>query len=386
MKKRKRLLFPALLAMLAILVSGCNMVRVNEEKDRKIVVAKVNGTEIQKGKLLDQYEQYTSYYGVSEKDEESIKSDILDDLVRQELVRQKAEASGHEINEEIRTQAEEEYEQSVKDYAKSLQERAGEDADKNTDYESQARTEMEESLKSMNMTRDQYIEFLAENLVVQNYVDELTADLAVEEKEISDYYDKELQFQKESPSLASYYSYVQIVTQPASRRVKHILTKLSDEDTAAIEALRKDGKDDEADKLREEKLKGIKAKAEEVLAKVKAGEDFETLLKEYGEDPGMESEENKDGYTMARDASMRKEFLEASFGLKEGETSDLVATDNGYHIIKVYEATEDVVAPLEDVKEDIRNVLINQKKNEKTNELIEQWLKEADIKKYEKRL
>jgi parvulin-like peptidyl-prolyl isomerase len=100
----------------------------------------------------------------------------------------------------------------------------------------------------------------------------------------------------------------------------------------------------------------------------------------------MKSEENKDGYTMVRDASMRPEFLEASFQLKKGETSDLVATDNGYHIIKVYDATEDVIAPLDDKKEEIKTALLSQKKNEKTNELIEQWIKEADIKKYDNRL
>jgi len=387
------MIFSALTIVLAVAVSGCNMVQVNEEKDRKIVVAKVNGTEILKGEFLDQYEQYVSYYGVSEEDEEqvkSVKTDILDNLVRQELVRQKAETAGHEVNDEIRTQAEKEFEQSVKEYAKSLQENAekntDKDADKDTDYESQARTKMEESLKSMDMTKEQYIEFLAENIVVQNYVDELTTDLKVEDKEIEDYYNEELSFQKENPSLASYYSSVQIVTEPASRRVKHILIKLADEDTEAIDKLRQDSKDDEADKLREEKLKAIKTKADEVLAKVKAGEDFETLLKEYGEDPGMKSEENKDGYTMVRDASMRPEFLEASFQLKKGETSDLVATDNGYHIIKVYDATEDVIAPLDDKKEEIKTALLSQKKNEKTNELIEQWIKEADIKKYDNRL
>ena len=48
LKNWKRMIFSALTIVLAVAVSGCNMVQVNEEKDRKIVVAKVNGTEIQK--------------------------------------------------------------------------------------------------------------------------------------------------------------------------------------------------------------------------------------------------------------------------------------------------------------------------------------------------
>ncbi len=338
-----------------------------------------------KGELLDQYEQYANYYNVSEEDAKQVKADILDDLIRQQVIVQKAKAAGHAVNDDIRAQAAEEYEEMASDYAKSLKEQAGEDADENTDYEKLARDEMDETLKAMGMTKDDYIDFMAENIAIQNYIDELTVDITVSDTEIEEYYNKELEFQKESPSLAAYYSPVKIVNDPAVRRVKHILIKLSDEDTQEITKLRQDKKTEEADKLREEKLVSIKEKADKVLSQVKAGEDFEILMNKFGEDPGMQNEDYKDGYTMLRDASMRAEFLEASFRLKEGETSDLVATDNGYHIIKAYEATEDVIAPLEDVKDEIQTVLLNQKKNEKTNELIEEWVDEANIKKYDRR-
>jgi len=53
-----------------------------------------------------------------------------------------------------------------------------------------------------------------------------------------------------------------------------------------------------------EKLEAIKPKAEEVLNKAKNGEDFEALIKEYGEDPGMESEQYKDGYTVTKTADL----------------------------------------------------------------------------------
>jgi foldase protein PrsA len=383
LKNWKRRLVPVLALILAVLVSGCGMIQVNEEKDRKIVVAEVNGKDILKGELLDQYEQYTAYYGVSKENEKQTKLDILDNLIRQELVKQKAEAAGFKVDDETRAQAEEDYAQMEKDYAQSLKDKAGEDADKNTDYEAQARKEMEESLEAAGVTKEEYIEVLAENIAVQRFFDDLTKDLTVEDKEIEEYYNKELEFQKTSPSLSAYYSAVKVVTEPATRRVKHILIKLSDEDTTEILKLRQENKSEEADKLREEKLKDIKAKADKVLEDVKSGQDFEVLIRKYGEDPGMV--ENEDGYTMVRDESMRPEFLEESFKLKEGEVSGLVATDNGYHIIKAYEATEDVIAPLEDVKEDIQEVLLSNKKNTKTNELIDQWEKEAKIKKFDKR-
>ena len=71
--------------------------------------------------------------------------------------------------------------------------------------------------------------------------------------------------------------------------------------------------------------------AEEVLAKIAAGNDFDELVKEYGKDPGMER--NKDGYVFAK-GEMVKEFEEAAFKLSEGEVSLPVKSQFGYHIIK----------------------------------------------------
>lgn len=71
------------------------------------------------------------------------------------------------------------------------------------------------------------------------------------------------------------------------------------------------------------------ATAEEVLEKAKNGEDFTALMTEYSQDPGQPEE----GYTFTT-GYMVPEFEEASYALKEGEISDIVETDYGYHIIK----------------------------------------------------
>lgn len=74
-----------------------------------------------------------------------------------------------------------------------------------------------------------------------------------------------------------------------------------------------------------------KERAEEVLAKVESGEDFFKLVEEYGEDPGMV--DNLDGYYFT-EGEMVEPFYEGALALKEGETSGLVETNYGYHIIK----------------------------------------------------
>jgi len=86
-------------------------------------------------------------------------------------------------------------------------------------------------------------------------------------------------------------------------------------------------------------------KANEVLAKVNAGEDFDALIAQYGEDPGMESEPNgylitKTGSTLDGQSTMVAEFTKGSFAVGVNEVNpELVESDYGWHIIKRYEIT-----------------------------------------------
>lgn len=81
-----------------------------------------------------------------------------------------------------------------------------------------------------------------------------------------------------------------------------------------------------------------RADAEAVLARLKAGEDFETLRKELSEDPGATDE----GYTFNKNGELNDgsggilypQFAEGAFALKVGEISGLIETDYGFHIIK----------------------------------------------------
>jgi len=83
--------------------------------------------------------------------------------------------------------------------------------------------------------------------------------------------------------------------------------------------------------------------ASELLTRVNAGEDFATLMAEYGQDPGMVM--SPDGYTFVSGV-MVPEFEEATRDLAIGETSGLVRSQFGYHIILRTEPNEnDVMRP-----------------------------------------
>ncbi len=77
----------------------------------------------------------------------------------------------------------------------------------------------------------------------------------------------------------------------------------------------------------------VLAKANDVLAKVKAMksiDEFDELVKEYNEDPGMQSYPG--GYYFTK-GEMVPEFENSAYSLAEGETSGLVETTYGYHIL-----------------------------------------------------
>jgi peptidyl-prolyl cis-trans isomerase D len=102
-----------------------------------------------------------------------------------------------------------------------------------------------------------------------------------------------------------------------------------------------------------------KAKAEEVLKQVKAGGDFAALAKANSTDPGSKDSGGELG-TFTR-GKMVPAFEKAAFALQAGQTSDLVKTDFGYHIIQVEQHDQAHEKPLSEVKPEIVAVLEQQK-------------------------
>ena len=125
-------------------------------------------------------------------------------------------------------------------------------------------------------------------------------------------------------------------TTPAQARASHILFKT-------------EGKDENA----------VRAQAEDVLKKAKAGADFAELAKQYSED---DSNKDKGGdLDYFGKGRMVPEFEAAAFGMKNGEISNLVKTSFGFHIIKMVDNQAEVVRPLDAVKPEIVDQLRWQK-------------------------
>ena len=121
----------------------------------------------------------------------------------------------------------------------------------------------------------------------------------------------------------------------------------------------------------------VRKKAEDLLARAKAGEDFVALVKAYSDDPG--SKEKGGLYSDFTRGTMVPPFEEASFNTPVGEISDLVETRYGYHIIKV-ENRKSETEPLEEVEEQLRAQLAAQKKTKVYQTFLEELKEETEFK------
>jgi peptidyl-prolyl cis-trans isomerase D len=129
---------------------------------------------------------------------------------------------------------------------------------------------------------------------------------------------------------ARYKESIQTYTTPEQVRASHILLKTEGKDEAAV-----------------------RKTAEAVLAKVKAGGDFAALAKQYSEDD--ESKAKGGDLDFFGRGAMTKEFEDAAWALEPGQTSDIVRSPFGLHIIRLTARRLAATRPLQEVRPQIED-------------------------------
>ncbi len=133
----------------------------------------------------------------------------------------------------------------------------------------------------------------------------------------------------------------------------------------------------------------IQSKTDEVYASVKGADEdaFVKVIVEKSDDTGMKDEETaKKGYLVGPSDGMVPEFSAAATKLNEGEVSEPVATVYGYHIIRCIKKLNAGKVAFDDVKDGIKENLLEEQKNSEWLKMLEQFKSEAKIKTFENKL
>jgi foldase protein PrsA len=181
------------------------------------------------------------------------------------------------------------------------------------------------NLKQQGLTQEQVRKEIENQLISEKIYEKVTEGVKVGDPEISEYYNKH----KKDYKVAE------------SRDVRHILV-------------------------------AKKALADDIHSQLEADGNFAALAKQHSTDPG--SKQNGGKLTVRKGETV-PQFDKVAFQLKQGELSTPVKTQYGWHIIEALSAVKAASqTPLKDVKEQIRQQLLQ----EKRQKAIADWSKDTN--------
>ncbi len=120
----------------------------------------------------------------------------------------------------------------------------------------------------------------------------------------------------------------------------------------------------------------IQAQAESILAKIKGGEDFTSLVGLYSQDPTAQA--GGDMGTFKR-GELLPAIDEYAFSMKPGEVSPVIRTEGGFHIVKVLGRREPTALSDEERRAEVKDVIFSEKAEEDFKVWIEKLRKKAYI-------
>ena len=129
----------------------------------------------------------------------------------------------------------------------------------------------------------------------------------------------------------------------------------------------------------EEERQQARQRADGVLQRVQAGEDFAALAREHSDDgtreQGGELPWIQRGQTLPP-------FEQAAFALAPGDRSAVVETDLGFHVIQAVDRQAPRVAEFDEVKDRIRIVLQSEEAQDRLREAVEDLMAKAQVERF----
>jgi peptidyl-prolyl cis-trans isomerase C len=317
------------LLIVLTLITLASPAYVGESQSAEQKVAVVNGTVIKQAefdsemsRVLERLQRTGRIPNDLERSQ--IKKQVLENLIARELLYQESQKKGIKVDQK-----------EIEEQITALKGRFP------------SEVEFKNALSTANLTEaDLRFQFERDVAIRKLLDDQIGGKSTVSEKESRAYYDSNLASFKKSEQV----------------RASHILIKV---DPGADEA----------------KKAEARTKIESLQAKLKNGEDFGALAKEYSEGPS--GPKGGDLGFFGR-GQMVKPFEEAAFSMKPGQVSGMVETRFGYHLIMVAERTPESTLSYEEVKDRLEQYLKQQKVQEAIAAYVETLKGKAKIERFVK--
>ena len=343
MNKIKKIVASVVVATLAFSIIGCKMIEKTPEAIKNTVLATVGKEKITQGDLDRDLKSITESLKQKYGENYESNADIKDQL--KELKKQYLNAI---VNEKLILT------KSSELNLKPSDEELNKQVDEAVNYYKTAyQTEEQYNtfLEQNGFTEDEFKEYQKNQAIVRYVYQDMVKDVEVTDDDIQKYYDENKDTQFSTPGEIDF------------------------------------------DKSLQE--------ANEIKNQLNGGADFAQVAKEKSQDPGTKDNGGSLGFIEYSSTKYVKEFMDGLKNLKDGEISEPIKSQFGYHIIKATGVTdtgaevshilvankgEGTATPLENVKEDIRGQLLQKKQSDVFNEKIEEWKKDIGVKINDKKL
>jgi len=303
------------------------------------VVATVNGEEIPGPMLVNQVQMYkmvTQQQGgqISPEQEAAYAKESLDNLIGQELLYQKAKEWGISVDAKtVRAEV-----QKIRDQFPN---------------EKMYRHALRLQGLSDDLLRVSIEKQLVEQEVVQT---RLAPKVDVSDEAVREFYEQNRQgFLK-----------------PPRWEISHIFVAAVEQEPPEDPAQRK-----RFERLQERVIADAREKIETVRSKLKSGKKFEDLAREFSEHEETAQNGGKWG-TMSR-KEMPPLIFETVSKLEPGQTSDIVRSEFGFHILRLDAKHPEEAIPLEQVKSELLNHLLREEVVKEKEKLVTELRDQADV-------
>ncbi len=406
MKTIKLILRGVCLALALFMFAGCSMVSVDEEMDNSQVVATVNGEQILKGDIMDEFNIYSSYYGhdITQPNtgENKTNGDAYKDIVWQEhvdhaLITQKAAELGITLSQEriddiaAAITSNEEY------FMELSQTLALESVGEGDKLEEETQRLYQNYLESNGISNGIFEALQTRYAWQDEMTDYLAQSIEPTDEEMRAWYDENLAAQIEEVDgfpggVLTHHTSDKILYIPEDEGFKYIRNlaiELPQNIQDEIYTLRSSGEDDAADALRDEELAKIKDEVDAAYERILGGEDFATVCAELTDDTFMDNDENQEFGRVFFNAigGEADEFVEATKNLVNvGDYTEPVASDKGYYIVQYSKELPEGEVSYEDAMDIAKEQVIASQASAKYLEELEKWRTEATIEDFKSRL